>query len=214
VLGVDTNVSDMVDYRPIGQMPSPQDSKQHLVEAALKLFASRGYYHTSIADILRESGCKRGTLYHYFSSKEDLGYAAIDESFRLFVEQGAASRLRTNEHPIDRLHKVLDDLPSAVKLETTGDLTAGVAARMASVHDGFRRRVEARLDRLAAELVEVVRRGVADGQIADSVDPRVLAHMCFIASQGSQFADLLGQRKVIWDDARGWLKDYLNSLRK
>ena len=85
---------------------------------------------------------------------------------------------------------------------------------MAAVHEGFRQRVERRLDRLADDLVETLRNGVADGQIADSVDPRVLAHVCFIVSQGSQFADLLGQRKVIWEDTRRWLKEYLNSLRR
>jgi TetR/AcrR family transcriptional repressor of nem operon len=214
VLGLDTNVKVVVVYRPIGQMSCPQDCRQRIVQTALNLFASRGYYHTSIADILRESGCKRGTLYYYFSSKEELGYAAIDESFRLFAERGAASRLRTNEHPIDRLLKLLDDLPSAIKLETTGALTAGVAGRMAAVHEGFRRRVEGHLAMLTDLLVELMRKGVADGQIADSVDPRVLAHVCFIVSQGSQFADLLGQRKLIWEDARDWLKEYLDSLRK
>jgi TetR/AcrR family transcriptional repressor of nem operon len=214
VLGLDTNVKVVVVYRPIGQMLPRQDCRQRIVQTALKLFATRGYYHTSIADILRESDCKRGSLYYYFSSKEELGYAAIDESFRLFVEQGAASRLRTNEHPIDRLLKMLDDLPSAVKLETTGDLTVGVAARMASVHEGFRQRVEERLDWMANDLVEILRQGVADGQILDSVDPRVLAHVCLIVSQGSQFADLLRQRKLIWEDARDWLKEYLDSLRK
>jgi AcrR family transcriptional regulator len=195
-------------------MPHPQECRKRIVQTALKLFATRGYYHTSIADILRESDCKRGSLYYYFSSKEELGYAAIDESFRLFVEKGAASHMAAKGHPIDRLLKYVDDLPSSVKLETTGDLAAGVGARMASVHEGFRRRVEERLNDLADGLVAILRKGVADGQIADSVDPRVLAHVCFIVSQGSQFADLLGQRKVIWEDARGWLKEYLNSLRK
>ena len=195
-------------------MPRKQDYRKRLVQTALRLFASRGYHHTSIADIIRESGCTRGSLYYYFSSKEELGYAAIDESFRLFVEQGAASHMATEGHPIDRLLKFVDDLPSSVKLETTGDLAAGVGARMAAVHEGFRRRVEERLNDLANDLVGILRKGVANGQIADSVDPRVLAHMCFIVSQGSQFADLLGQRKAIWEDAKGWLKDYLNSLRK
>lgn len=97
---------------------------------------------------------------------------------------------------------MLDALPSTIRLETTRSLTAGVAVRMASVHNGFRQRVEERLDRLADDLVGILRRGVADGQITDSADPRVLAHLCFIVSQGSQFADLLGQRKVIWEDAR------------
>ncbi len=195
-------------------MAHSQDRKKRLVQAALKLFASRGYYHTSIADILKESGCTRGTLYHYFPSKEELGYAAIDESFRLFVEEGAASHMTTKGHPIDRLLKFVDGLPSSVKLGTTGDLAAGVGARMASMHDGFRRRVEERLNDLDDNLVGILRKGVADGQIADSVDPRVLAHLCFIVSQGSQFADLLGQRKDIWEDVRRWLRDYLSSLRR
>jgi AcrR family transcriptional regulator len=195
-------------------MPSQEDTRKHLVQAALKLFATRGYYHTSIADILREGRCKRGTLYYYFSSKEELGYAAIDESFRLFVEQGAASHMATGGHPIDRLLKFVDDLPSSVKLETTGDLAAGVGARMAAVHEGFRRRVEEHLNDLANDLVGILRKGVANGQIADSVNPRLLAHLCFIVSQGSQFADLLGQRKAIWEDAQHWLKEYLNSLRR
>jgi AcrR family transcriptional regulator len=214
MLAVDTNMKGAIIYRPTGRMQLSADPKKTLVQAALKLFATRGYYHTSIADILTESSCTRGVLYYYFSSKEELGYAAIDESFRGFVEEGAASHLAAKGHPIDRLFKVLDDLPSAVRLETTGDLTAGVAARMASVHDGFRRRVDGHLARLADNLVEILRKGVADGQIADTVDPRVLAHLYFIVSQGSQFADLLGQRKVIWQDARRWLKEYLNSLRR
>lgn len=214
MLALDTNVKGVAGYQPIGQMPARQDPRKRIVEAALKLFASRGYHATGIADILRESGCKRGTLYYYFSSKEELGYAAIDESFRLFAERGAVSRLRSNEHPIDRLLKLLDDLPSAMKLETTGSLTADVAARMASVHEGFRRRVEGHLRRLIDELVGVLRKGVADGQIADSVDPRQLAHVFSIVSQGSQFADLLGQPQAIWEDARHWMKEYLNSLRR
>jgi AcrR family transcriptional regulator len=214
MLAVDTNVRGVVAYRPISQMPRQQDSKKRLVHAALKLFASRGYYHTSIEDILKESDCTRGVLYYYFSSKEELGYAAIEESFRLFVEEGAASHLATKGHPIDRLIKTLDDLPSAVRLETTGDLTAGVAGRMAAVHEGFRRRVQKRLDALANELVGVLRKGVADGQIADSVDPRVLGHVFFTLGQGAQFADLLGEQEIIWEDARRWLKEYLNSLRR
>jgi AcrR family transcriptional regulator len=214
MLAVDTNMKGALVFRPTGQMQHSPDPKKTLVQAALKLFATRGYYHTSIADIIRESGCTRGTLYYYFPSKEELGYAAIDESFRLFVEQGAASHMATGGHPIDRLLKFVDDLPSSVKLETTGDLAAGVGARMAAVHEGFRRRVEERLNALANDLVRILRKGVADGQIADSVDPHVLAHLCFIVSQGSQFADLLGQRKAIWEDAQHWLKEYLNSLRR
>ena len=214
MLGLDTNVKGVVDYQPIGQMTRRQDSRKRLVEAALKLFASRGYYHTSIADILRESGCKRGTLYYYFSSKEKLGYAAIDEELRLFAEEGAASHLQTNEHPIDRLLKALDALPSVTRLGTLGSSATDIAVRMASVHEGFRKRFQANSEALIKLIADMVRKGIADGQIADSVDPDQLAHMYYTVAGGIQFATLFLDREVIWEDTQRWMKEYLNSLRK
>jgi TetR/AcrR family transcriptional repressor of nem operon len=37
-----------------------------------------GYQKTSLDDVLRESGVGKGNFYHYFRSKEDLGYAILD----------------------------------------------------------------------------------------------------------------------------------------
>jgi TetR/AcrR family transcriptional repressor of nem operon len=213
MLPLDTNVRDMITYRPIGQMTHLQDSRRHLVQAALRLFSSRGYHHTSIADILRESGCRKGTLYHYFSSKEELGYAAIDEQFRLLGELGAASHLRTNGHPIDRLVNVVDALPNVTGLGTLDSTTTDIAVRMASVHEGFRKHLARRLEAEIAQLEGVVRSGVADGQITESVNPDQLAHLIATVGAGSRVGNLLWSREIIWKDALRWLKDHLNSLR-
>jgi len=214
MLAVDTNVKSALTYRPTGQMQHSPDPKKTLVQTALKLFASRGYYHTSIADIVRESGCTRGALYYYFSSKEELGYAVIDEWIRLLAEQGAASHLRASEHPIDRLLKVVDGLPAGVKLEPSGSITIAVGARMAAVHEGFRQRLVARLTPMVDGIEQMLRKGIADGQIAHSVDPRQLAHIAMIVGHGIQQAGLLGQHEIISEDARRWIRDYLNSLRR
>jgi AcrR family transcriptional regulator len=195
-------------------MPAQQDPKQRLVRTALRLFATRGYHHTSIADILRESGCTRGLLYYHFSSKEDLGYAAIDEQIRLLREQGAASHLYTSEHPIDRLLRVLDDLPNRIRLAPTGELVLGVSASMACVHPGFRQRVRTSLALVIEEIERMLRKGIADGQIVDSADPRELAHVAVIVGHGIQMAALLGQQEIISEDARRWIRNYLNSLRR
>jgi TetR/AcrR family transcriptional repressor of nem operon len=214
-LGLDTDLRSEVAYQPIGSMPAAlSDNRTRLVQAALKLFATRSYYHTSIDDILRESGCKRGTLYYYFSSKEELGHAAIDESVRLVIEQGATSRLQADEHPIDRLIKTLGDLPSHVKLGRSSVVTAGIGARMAAVHEGFRQRLERNVEALVDQVATVVRAGVADGHIVDSVDPDQVARMFATVGMGIQYSSSLLQRDVIWKDTQRWLKDYLNSLRK
>jgi len=121
-------------------MPRQQQCpKERLVQAALKLFATRGYHNTSIEDILRQSDCTRGALYYYFSSKEELGYAVIDEELRLLFEEGEGRLLQTEGHPIDVLVAVLDMLPRTSRLDAVGSSVTDIAARMAAVHEGLRR---------------------------------------------------------------------------
>jgi TetR/AcrR family transcriptional repressor of nem operon len=195
---------------------SPQrlDARIRIVQTALRLFASRGYYHTSIADVVRESGCTRGALYYHFSSKEELGYAAIDEALRLIREQGSGSHLQIDEHPIDRILWVVDSVPNVTKSEATASSGTDIAVRMASVHEGFRKRLSPEFDAMLKQAEENTRRGVADGQIANSVDPVQLVHLVATICAGIQMNSLLWEREVVGENAQRWLKEYLNSLRR
>ena len=193
---------------------SPSDARIRILHAALRLFGSRGYYHTSIADILKESGCTRGALYYHFSSKEELGYAVIDEELRLLTEQTVAPYFQADEPLTDRLLRILDALPVAIKLESGHSVVTGLVVHMATVHEGFRQRLLAREQAQAEGFEQMVRRAIADGELAESVDPSQLTHFAVIVSHGLQMARLLGQEQVMPKKARRWLKKYLNSLRR
>jgi len=191
----------------------PSGARKRIVEAALALFAARGYHDTGIADILEESGVKRGSLYHYFSSKRELGLAVIDEMARLLAEEGAGRHLRTHGRPIDRMLKIVDDLPGVVKLQSGEALTPSVAVRLGAAEAEFRERISTRFAEFTDELEAVVRRGIAEGQIAESVDPRVLSRAFMVMCEGIQFVYVLGLPEAMWEDARAWLKEYVDSLR-
>ena len=191
----------------------PSDARKRIVEAALALFAARGYHDTGIADILEESGVKRGSLYHYFSSKRELGLAVIDEMARLLAEEGAGRHLRTHGRPIDRMLKIVDDLPGVVKLQSGEALTPSVAVRLGAAEAEFRERISTRFAEFTDELEAVVRRGIAEGQIVESVDPRVLSRAFMVMCEGIQFVYVLGLPEAMWEDARAWLKEYVDSLR-
>ncbi|MBC7501400.1 MAG: helix-turn-helix transcriptional regulator, partial [Herminiimonas sp.] len=45
---------------------------QELLAAALDLFVERGYAATRLDDIAKHAGVSKGTLYLYFTNKEDL----------------------------------------------------------------------------------------------------------------------------------------------
>ncbi|HEY4541278.1 MAG TPA: TetR/AcrR family transcriptional regulator [Noviherbaspirillum sp.] len=53
---------------------------QELLEAALDLFVERGYAATRLDDVAARAGVSKGTLYLYFTSKEELFKAVIREN--------------------------------------------------------------------------------------------------------------------------------------
>jgi AcrR family transcriptional regulator len=64
----------------------PDQRPNELLEAALRIFAERGYANTRLEDIAASVGVTKGTIYHYFATKEDLLLRAIEhyheEAFR------------------------------------------------------------------------------------------------------------------------------------
>lgn len=53
-------------------MAPSTDTRQKLIETAMRLFHEQGYAATGIATILREADVNAGSLYHFFASKEEL----------------------------------------------------------------------------------------------------------------------------------------------
>jgi len=56
----------------------PEARPQELLDAALMVFAEKGYRNTKLDEIASAAGVTKGTIYHYFSTKEDLLLRAIE----------------------------------------------------------------------------------------------------------------------------------------
>ena len=59
-----------------------QNKRSLIIEAAARIFATRGFNSTLMAEIAAQAGIGKGTIYEYFSSKEDLFFSV----FEWFVE--------------------------------------------------------------------------------------------------------------------------------
>lgn len=57
------------------------DKRRLLLDAAVKVFAEKGYHACRVGDIAREAGVAYGLLYHYFGSKEEVLHAAFRETW-------------------------------------------------------------------------------------------------------------------------------------
>ena len=77
-------------------MPKPRWERRkearpaELLAAALELFVARGYAATRLDDVAAKAGVSKGTVYLYFTSKEDLFKAVVREGLVPLLERGEA----------------------------------------------------------------------------------------------------------------------------
>lgn len=67
-----------------------RNTKGKIVDAAWKLFYEQGFEHTTVEEIILESGTSKGSFYHYFQGKDDLlGSLAclFDEKYTALSEE-------------------------------------------------------------------------------------------------------------------------------
>ena len=93
-----------------------ESSRNAILQAALRLFAERGYHATTIEAIAREAGIAKGLVYNYFASKQELLRQLVLLGFREF-EDLLPELLRTAD-PVQRLH-VLFELSGKLIREKT-----------------------------------------------------------------------------------------------
>ena len=66
---------------------SKEEKKLEIMKTALNLFAKKGFYTTTIADIAKEMGMSVGNMYNYFHSKESLAKELLIYTSKIFGEE-------------------------------------------------------------------------------------------------------------------------------
>lgn len=81
-------------------------TQDQILSATLLLFTKKGYFNTSIHDIVRESGISVGSVYHHFSDKEGVASALYNNLLeRMNAELANIMKLHTSAH--DRCRAVI-----------------------------------------------------------------------------------------------------------
>lgn len=83
-------------------------TKQKIINKSLQLFSVKGYYNTSINDILKATSLTKGGLYGHFKSKEDIWYAVYDQAVTIWKDI-VFKDIRKIDDPLKRIEKALDN---------------------------------------------------------------------------------------------------------
>lgn len=84
--------------------PSGQDA---LLEAARQEFSEQGFGSASIRAIAQRAGMSLSAMYHYYSGKQELLHAILDEGLDTYFAACALALAEVGEDPADRLSAVV-----------------------------------------------------------------------------------------------------------
>ena len=151
-----------------------EEKRRRLLDAAVKVFARKGYHASRVGDIAEEAGVAHGLLYHYFASKEDVLRAVFRETWRALIET-IESVEEAGDPPREQLRKVAEillrswrrdpDLVRVLVLEVTR--SQHLRGEMDEIGASF------------AAIQEIVERGQADGSIRADLDARLASYVFF-----------------------------------
>lgn len=57
-----------------------------IIDAAIKVFARKGFYNATIADVAKSAEVAEGTIYLYFKNKDDLLISIFEHSIDIFIQ--------------------------------------------------------------------------------------------------------------------------------
>jgi len=186
--------------------------RQQILDAARRCFSRDGFHNTTTADIVRESGVSQGTLYLYFTTKDDIILALSDDRHQ--AEAFVSALAKSEQDPIEGLAVLLelhgDSLVDQQRLDArrVGVQGWGEALRNPVVHDSISQNIAS----VRQEIASLIARGQAAGQIRAEVDPLAVARVLIAIFQGLTLsatlhgdADLAGVGPLIRDMIRNTL---------
>ena len=141
-----------------------------ILDAAVRVFAHKGFHTSRVGDIAEEAGVAHGLLYHYFSSKDEVLDTIFRENWSVLVDRLQA--LAESKEPArDRLRYV-----AAILLRTwlhQPDVVRVVIREIARTPA-----VEHRIGELARPIEvirDIIEQGQKSGEIRAELDPHLAA---------------------------------------
>jgi AcrR family transcriptional regulator len=149
------------------------ETHDEILLAALKLFAEKGYFNTSLTDIAEAAGIKTaGAIYHHFKHKQMIAtalYANILDSLNISVDEIR----RKNAKPSEQLHGIVDLL-----FKLTDDAPAIMQFLLMLKINEFLPEAKPLLETAAfIKIIKIIRTGINEGEIRN-IDP-LLANAYF-----------------------------------
>jgi TetR/AcrR family transcriptional regulator, fatty acid metabolism regulator protein len=151
------------------------DKRRMILDAAIRVFAERGFHHCRVSDVADEAGVAYGLVYHYFGSKEEILNQLFSERWQLMLD--AIAEIDRQEVPArDKLYMVASFIIDSYHHEP--DLMKVIIVEVTRAANTFGREHLDKIREAYAMIAAIVEQARADGSFKEDISADFAA-MCF-----------------------------------
>ncbi|HIE5765602.1 TPA: TetR/AcrR family transcriptional regulator [Proteus mirabilis] len=161
---------------------------KHIIDAAIRCFAVKGFHSTSTAEICHEAGMSPGNVFHYFPNKNSIIEAIALEDAQLFDD--IFCRYETEEECIQAIIDLMKEIIELYNHPEYARISIEIfaeASRNASIHEIFIENERNNKQRLIAML----KNGIKKGQIDSTLEPEKIATWLLVIADGSMGRNII-----------------------
>lgn len=185
-------------------------SRDKLLDVAFNEIYQNGYTATSIDKILKQASMNKGSMYHFFKSKKELGLAVVNEKINSYIEDKYSVLLKYEEN-------ICEELLKLIKNRNNFDFTCGcklnnLMQELSPIDEDFKVALEKVYLRFENIIEEVLIKAIKKGEIKHT-DPKALSMFVVASIEGCLGTAKKSQDGNYFQTCISQLELFLNSLK-
>ena len=172
----------------------PDERRRQIVEAVNRVVAEYGVEGATVSHIAAAAGVSEGTLYVYFTSREEMLMAALES---LFEQMAALIDSAPPTNAADALRDIARRHSAMMKTEQDVFTSPWIEFIAAGNHTGLREAIANTQTRAFEKMLRIFERGQAEGTIRRDLDARRLTWQFYTVMWAENLSSLMGLTEYI-----------------
>jgi TetR/AcrR family transcriptional repressor of nem operon len=197
------------------QLRDREKTRAEILNVGFWEIYKNGFNGVSVNDIIAKTSVTKGAFFHYFPTKNDLGYAIADEILKDMIMERWIKPLAAYKNPIQGITTRLKKI-----IESTNEEELGLGCplnnliqEMSSVDPIFRDKLQNTLELWISEIEKQLKKAQTLGYLKKSANPRQVAEFVVMAHEGGFAMSKSFRSKKLFMSIYHSLKDHLDSLQ-
>ena len=191
-------------------------TRQNIVEKSLQLFSVKGYFNTSINDILEATGLTKGGLYGHFRSKEDIWYAVYEEAVMIW-RSIVLKDIMSISDPLMRIEKTIEnDMQDYLGADIFqgGCFFFNMLVELPGQSSSMAGHILKGFIKFSRLILSWLKEAEQHRMLKDGLNLKETANFIVISLNGAAPLYAATKDPMVWQQTVSQLHNYVNSLRK